>query len=123
MELFPCVPKSGRIHKTSTHLDRVAIGVEQRHNRVPANDDAAVAATPAGDAAVATKTTYYINPEDKQSEDKTDASTEQDAPEKRVWNWSGDKPLYPFWAVDRKSADWVRKDEQRARAHAEDRGD
>ena len=52
--------------------------------------------------------TYYISPEYKQPEDVTDASTEQDAPEKRVLHWSGDESLYPFWAVEHKSADWLR---------------
>ena len=90
LELFPCVPKSGRIHKTSTHPDRVAIEVEQKQDPVRASGDAAVAAAPAGGAAVApktsaavaptttaavavkrtaavaTKTTYHIHPEYKQ---------------------------------------------------------
>ena len=70
---------------------------------------AAVAASPAGDAAVATKRTYYINPEYKQPEDVTDASTEQDAPGVRLWKWSGDETSYPFWAVERVSADWLRQ--------------
>ena len=132
LTLFPCVPKSGKIHKTSTHPDRVAIEVEQKQDPVRTSGDAAIAAAPAGGAAVApktsaavaptttaavaakrtaavaTKTTYYIHPEYKQPEDVTDASTEQDAPEKRVWNWSGDESLYPFWAVERKSADMLR---------------
>ena len=95
LQLFPCAPKSAKISKVSTHPDRVSIRVHQT-------------VTTGGNAAVATNT-YYLHPEYKLPEDVTDKSTEAVAPGIRLWRWSGEESMFPFWAVERVTEAWMFK--------------
>ena len=95
LQLFPCAPKSARISKTSCHPDRVTIRVQQT-------------VTPGDNAADATKT-YYMHPEYKLPADVTDKSTEAVAPGIRLWHWSGEESMFPFWAVERVTEEWMFK--------------
>ena len=105
LELPPCVPVSGRPHATSTHPQRVPITVTNKElvaRRVTAKQDAV-----AGTAMVERSTTYYLHPEYKVPSDETSESAVADGvgPQARIWRWSGDESLHPFWAVQRLSAD------------------
>jgi hypothetical protein len=111
LELPPCVPVSGRPHATSTHPQRVPITVTNKElvaRRVTAKQDAV-----AGTVMVERSTTYYLHPEYK-GHPKTSESAVADGvgPQARIWLWSGDESLHPFWAVQRLSADDLKKNEK-----------
>ena len=55
--------------------------------------------------------TYYVHPEYKVPSDKTPDSAVAEGlkPGVRVWQWSGDESLHPFWAIQRLSADELEK--------------
>ena len=48
-------------------------------------------------------------PEYKLPEDVTGTTTESVAPDIHLLRWSGEETLYPFWAVERVTAKWMRK--------------
>ena len=91
-----------------------AAGAPKKPAAVAAKATAAVApketaaVAPKQTAAVATTAQYCIHPEYIQPEDVTDASTEKDAPATRLWKYSGNESMYPFWAVENKTAELLR---------------
>ena len=109
LQLPPCVPLSGRAHKTSVHPHRVAITVTSKDvvtKRLTTKEDAS-----AGVALAERSTTVYVHPEYKVPSDQTPESAVADglAPGVRVWKWDGDESLHPFWAIQRLSADEMKK--------------
>jgi len=50
-----------------------------------------------------------MHPEYKLPEDVTDKSTEAAAPGIRLWRWSGEESMFPFWAVERVTEAWMFK--------------
>ena len=100
--MMPCCPQSGKIHKTSTHPERVPIIVSETSMGGGEGDkDAAVAAV--------RETTYYIHPEYKMPMDETPQASSSSAGGSRAWRWSGEETMYPFWAVERLTTDDMKK--------------
>ena len=55
--------------------------------------------------------TFYVHPEYRMPNDKTPVSAVADglSPLARVWEWSGDESLHPFWAIQRLSRDELQR--------------
>ena len=119
LSLFPCSPKAKTFLKTSGHPERVEISLTQRRPEPEAG---------------AGNSLYYLTPEFKAPEQKSDGSTavaerveepEGGAPpvagiaegvpwqhEGHYWHFSGDESLWPFWAVERATAQELAKMQQ-----------
>ena len=94
----------------------MAIHVQQTHAGAAVAEGGGTASTNGGappstkgDGAAVAANTYYLHPEYKLPEDVTDTSTEAVAPGTRLWRWSGDESLYPFWAVERVTDTWIHR--------------
>ncbi len=109
LELPPCVPASGRVHATSTHPQRVAVTVTNKD--VVAKKVLGKQSAGAAHALASRSATFYVHPEYKVPIDKTPVSAVADglSPQTRVWEWSGDESLHPFWAIQRLSKDELNK--------------
>ncbi len=109
LELPPCVPASGRVHATSTHPQRVAVTVTNKD--VVAKKVLGKQSAGAAHALASRSATFYVHPEYKVPIDKTPVSAVADglSPQTRVWEWSGDESLHPFWAIQRLTKDELRK--------------
>ncbi len=109
LELPPCVPASGRVHATSTHPQRVAVTVTNKD--VVAKKMLGKQSAGAAHALASRSATFYVHPEYKVPIDKTPVSAVADglSPQTRVWEWSGDESLHPFWAIQRLSKDELNK--------------
>ena len=92
LELVPNAPKACRLHGVSTHPGRVPIRVHQKQPQTTA-----VAAT------------YYMHPEFKLPDDVTTLESHTDALDVRLWRWSGDESMFPFWAIERLSSTELRR--------------
>lgn len=97
--LYPCVPKSGSVLKTSVHPLRATIEVTQ----MTGPTDAVAASAQSKDPKKPATATYYVNPEFRLPKRAADAAAPDDTAEAGVelWTWTGDESLHPFWAVER----------------------
>ena len=104
-----CAPVYGKIHATSTHPYRVAIKVT--HKELVAKRMTKNKVIGGQHELVERSTTYYVHPEYKIPIDKTpdSAVAEGLAPRARVWQWNGEESLHLFWAIQRLSADELKK--------------
>jgi hypothetical protein len=102
LHLFPGVPKSNRVHTKSTHPERARI-------QVWAPDDYTTSQLGEIDAdAVASE--YFLHPEWKHPElEGTPEEISQAGPDAVPCKWSGDETMYPYWAVERITAEELRK--------------
>jgi hypothetical protein len=110
LELPPCVPASGRVHATSTHPQRVAVTVTNK-DVVAKRMFCVKQPAEAAHALASRSTTFYLHPEYKLPSDKTPVSAVAEglSPQARVWQWSGEESLHPFWAIQRLAKDELRK--------------
>jgi hypothetical protein len=62
--------------------------------------------------------TFYVHPEYKLPSDNTPVSAVADglAPGASIWRWSGEESLHPFWAIQRMSADDMKKNNNKGDA-------
>lgn len=97
LELLPCVPATCKVHVASTHPHRVAILVAERDVD--------------GEDVVSRSKTFYVHPEYKLPLDTTTESAVADGldPRARIWEWTGEETLHPFWAIERMSREELQK--------------
>jgi len=92
LNLFPCVPKAGRVHSKSAHPDRVEVAVTSK-----------------GLDGERVKATYYLHPEFKAPKMSHAAVAGTGHDQNAACEWVGDESMYPYWAVERITAEDLRR--------------